>query len=134
MDRQYQCFWADWILRLFFAASSRGPNHRQFLGIFSDACSRPRFGFPAPLTQVVRKPPRLTKMVTRRAALGRLSRTGILANAYSIRCMARKRCGPQYVTAGETRNCRESLLQNTKGWARPFTSSPALLFLPSRAT
>jgi len=28
--------------------------------------------------------------------------------------------------AGETRKGRESLLQNTKGWARSFTSSPAL--------
>jgi hypothetical protein len=30
--------------------------------------------------------------------------------------------------AGETRKSRESLLQNTKGWARPFASSPAFFF------
>jgi hypothetical protein len=38
---------------------------------------------------------------------------------------------PDYEWAGETRGNRESLLQNTKGWARLFASSPAF-FLPAR--
>jgi hypothetical protein len=36
-----------------------------------------------------------------------------------------------YDFAGETRSNRESLLQNTKGWARLLASSP-VLFLPAR--
>jgi hypothetical protein len=38
---------------------------------------------------------------------------------------------PDYDCAGETRSNRESLLQNTKGWAQLFASSSAL-FLPAR--
>jgi hypothetical protein len=37
---------------------------------------------------------------------------------------------PDYEWAGETRGNRESLLQNTKGWARLFASSPAFFCLP----
>src|SRR5277367_5390432 len=72
-----------------------------------------------------------TRLATTKAACtARAAPTANFATGYSIRCMAEICALPDYGCAGETRDNRESLLQNTKGWARLFASSPAFFCLP----